>query len=714
MLEKVYGKSKNPAVTSQLEEQLDTLGLTGTFYIGYPILASADEAIFVEALLVTLEHGLVVFSLATSPSKQSPQFWSALQDSQDKLSYAMENNLGRHQSLRRKRRLGVPITVVTYFPVNLTPPQGSDVTVAGPGTLLDVVRAVPPLDQTLLRPLNAALQRVSTIKPAKKRTSVSRTGSRGAILRQIEQEIANLDQWQKRAAIETPDGPQRDRGLAGSGKTVVLALKAAYLHAQHPDWTIAVTFHSRSLYQQLTDLIRRFSYEHANDEPNYERLRILHSWGSTTRAGLYGEIANHFGLPRRDFLFGRSKFGMERAFLGVCDELWSAVKERPDTALYDAVLIDEAQDLPWPFFRLVCKVTTEPKRIVWAYDELQNLSNMEMPSTDELFGVDAQGKPRVSLVNSPGQARQDIILPVCYRNTPWALTLAHSLGFGVYREGELVQHFDDPFLWREVGYDITSGELEFGRQVELVRRPTSYPPYFAEKLQPDDAVQCVPFNNNVEQTEWVAKSIATNLKEDELEADDILIVFPDSLTANRLSKQFVDALARHGIRSHMAGVTTSVDEMFTPNSVAMSHIYRAKGNEAPMVYVVNCQHCAGGCELIKVRNILFTAITRSRAWVRLCGYGEAMAEIKREFDAVVQHRFHLNFQIPTPDESRRLRNIHRDRSASERAEIRKAEKGLKQFLDAMEKGEVALESLPPEMQRSLRKLLEQDAGENDT
>jgi len=164
----------------------------------------------------------------------------------------------------------------------------------------------------------------------------------------------------------------------------------------------------------------------------------------------------------------------------------------------------------------------------------------------------------------------------------------------------------------------------------------------------------------------------------------------------------------------MAGVTTSTDEMFTPNSVAMSHIYRAKGNEAPMVYVVNCQHCAGGYELIKVRNILFTAITRSRAWVRLCGYGEAMSEIKREFDAVVQHGFHLSFKIPTPGENMRLRSIHRDRSASERAEIRKAEKGLEQFLDAMEKGEVALELLPPELQRSLRKLLERTATENDT
>jgi superfamily I DNA and RNA helicase len=59
---------------------------------------------------------------------------------------------------------------------------------------------------------------------------------------------------------------------------VVLALKAAYLHAQHPDWTIAVTFQSRTLYQQFRDVIRRFSFDYLNDEPDWQRLRILHSW----------------------------------------------------------------------------------------------------------------------------------------------------------------------------------------------------------------------------------------------------------------------------------------------------------------------------------------------------------------------------------------------------------------------------------------------------
>ncbi|MCC7424275.1 MAG: DEAD/DEAH box helicase [Planctomycetaceae bacterium] len=381
--------------------------------------------------------------------------------------------------------------------------------------------------------------------------------------------------------------------------------------------------------------------------------------------------------------------------------------------LYDAVLIDEAQDLPWPFFRLIYKFASDPRRIVWAYDELQNLSNTEMPSTEKLFGMDDDGNALVKLINSSGQARQDIVLPVCYRNTPWALTLAHALGFGVYRKDGLVQHFDDPTLWHEVGYDIVNGELTLGKEVELKRRPTSYPPYFVDRIDPKDAVQCRKFDDDIEQAEWVAAQVEQNLGKDELEPDDILIIFPDSLTAKRLSKAFADALGRRKIRSHLVGVTTSQDEVFSSHSVAMSHIYRAKGNEAPMVYVVNCQQCGGGYELIKIRNILFTAITRSRAWVRLCGYGKGMTEIKREFDEVVARGFQLKFRIPTQSESQHMRNIPRERSAGERAEIRKAEKGLKQFLEAVEKGELAFDLLPQEMQRGLRKIMERDTGESD-
>ena len=62
------------------------------------------------------------------------------------------------------------------------------------------------------RILNSVIERTATIRPKKKRTNVTRGNSRGATLKELEKNIANLDAWQKRAAIEMPMAPQRIRG----------------------------------------------------------------------------------------------------------------------------------------------------------------------------------------------------------------------------------------------------------------------------------------------------------------------------------------------------------------------------------------------------------------------------------------------------------------------------------------------------------------------
>lgn len=92
-------------------------------------------------------------------------------------------------------------------------------------------------------------------------------------------------------------------------------------------------------------------------------------------------------------------------------------------------MIDEAQDMPSDFFKLCYSLLKEPKRLVFAYDELQNLGNNSMPSLEEMFGLNMDGTPKVVLENKVNEARQDIVLPICYRNTPWALTLAHGTSF---------------------------------------------------------------------------------------------------------------------------------------------------------------------------------------------------------------------------------------------------------------------------------------------
>lgn len=700
MLDLVVGEKKNPTAANQLINLLLEAPYTGTLYIGYPILSTADDTVVVDALLVARERGLVIFDLNEVSEETAER--------QNDLHAAVQRRLLGYKSLRSGRGLAFEINILTFSPDQQSVDVGvNGLLVANPKTFDQVLRTLEPIGPEVFASLNAAVERVTTIKPTRKRLSVKKTNSRGAILKEIEKQIANLDQWQKKAAIESPEGVQRIRGLAGSGKTIVLALKAAMLHARNPEWTIALTFHTRSLYQQFKDLVRRFTYEHANDEPDWERLRIIHSWGSSRASGVYSEIARAVEFDPRDFAYAKNHFGQSSAFEGVCRELLHHVKQKKSVPqLYDAVLIDEAQDLPQPFFELVYHVTREPKRIVYAYDELQNLGTYSIFPPSELFGKNAQGDPNVPVLeNLPGKPSQDLVLPVCYRNTPWALTVAHALGLGIYREEGIVQFFEEQHLWEEVGYEVLQGKVKLDNHVVLRRRPDSAPKYFETLVTPDDAVLVKCFDNSEKQLEWVAKSIQKNLDEDELEIDDILVIFPEPRTVANEAARLIHFLDDKDIASHIVGITNSRDIVFTPETLALSGIYRAKGNEAPMVYVLNSEYCAAGPELSRLRNILFTAITRSRAWVRIFGCGKQMETLEVEIKKLVDNNYKLDFVVPTAEELTRIRKIHRELTEDERAKVKKLEKQGAEFLESLLSGEVEVEHLSKDVQKKLREFL---------
>ncbi|MDG4553407.1 MAG: ATP-binding domain-containing protein [Candidatus Competibacter sp.] len=681
-LEIIHGSSRhNPIVLKGITGALQQAKIMGAFYIGYPVIASSDSSLTVDALLVSQTPGLVAFHLFEAGQNY--------RDYQDRLYYILEANLKKYESLRSGRSLSVPINIVSIFPEGDVPADADEqYPAASINSLADVLRnAKGVVDETLYRKLSAAIQRVTTIKPTKKRANVAKPDSKGAILREIEKEIANLDWWQKAAAIETPDGLQRIRGLAGSGKTVVLALKAAYLYTQHPDWKIAVTFHTRSLYQQFKDLIERFTLEHMGDKPDWQQIHIVHSWGSPSENGIYSIACNAINLLPINYLTAKSRYGARRAFVGVCNELAAAVKGK-QLDLYDAMLIDEAQDLPPSFFQIVDALTKQPKRIIWAYDELQNLSETSMAALPDLFGRE------IMLTNAPDAPRQDIILPVCYRNTPWALTLAHALGFGLFRKPDIVQHFDEPSMWLDIGYMKESGELQAGKLVTLSRARDSYPPFFKKLLSPTDAVASYTFMSCEEQYVWIAEEIKRNIEQDELDPDDVMVVLPDPISQKSEYFGLRRHLESHGIPSNLAGITNDRDTFIEPGAVTISGIYRAKGNEAPMVYIANADHCAIGHELIRLRNILFTGITRSRAWVRLCGVGEQMAMLQQEIDQVVSNNFRLTFTVPTPIQLKTIRQINRDRTTQEKDQIKKAQKDINEIIELIRQDVISIDAMP--------------------
>jgi superfamily I DNA and RNA helicase len=267
---------------------------------------------------------------------------------QDDLANKIEAKLKLHRELVRGRNLIPPLSVITFAPavreVERFAEEGYPL--ANEDDLEQVLSNIiwADYDENFYRTTLSAIESLSSIRQSRLRREVRNPDSRGAKLKRLEESIATLDYRQNRAVIETVDGVQRIRGLAGSGKTIVLALKAAYLHTQYPDWRIAVTFYTRSLKGQFKRLINIFCIEQSGEEPDWEKIRVVNSWGSIedTQAGLYYEFCRYTGAMFYNYKEAAQRFGRSRAFDGACQEALNSVNLYPE--LYDAILVDEAQD----------------------------------------------------------------------------------------------------------------------------------------------------------------------------------------------------------------------------------------------------------------------------------------------------------------------------------------------------------------------------------
>lgn len=653
-LDVIFGEFKDQEAVPNFVASVREAQLDGTLYIGYPVLSVDDEKIEFDALLVSETLGVIVFDLYSLGVNRADSMPAEVAERQEKLYAALYNRLNSFAELRRGRSLAISITTVAVHPVTDTAETSTENVILGLNRIHELknITSIGGVDALMIEHLNAAVQRISNLKPQKKRENVTKSTSKGAIIKDIEKRVANLDLWQKRGSIEYVNGPQRIRGLAGSGKTVVLALKAAYLHVKRPEWNIAITFYTRSLYQQFENLVTKFVYSQIGEEPDWSKIHIMHAWGGGDRPGVYREYCERTGSSYFDFSAATRTFGYDSAFKGACDQ---AIRNTADTDLdvFDLILIDEAQDLPSTFFQIVYRMTKRPRRIVWAYDDLQNLTDVQLPSASDLFGLSPSGVPRVTLSNDEDRPQQDIVLPRCYRNPPWTLLTAHGLGFGVHRQ-PMAQMFTDPSIWVRLGYEAESGELGFNHEVEIVRASHSIPGFFQELLQPNDTLMSRRFESVEAQYDWVVNEIRKLLNEDELQASDILLVLPNVRHSKSEGAKMLRALANAGLMGHIPGQTASRDELFREDSIAITHIYRAKGNEAPVVFVLNADFCESAYGIKQRRNILFTAITRSRAWTYIVGVGEPMDQIIEELQRIKDDGYSLDFRYPSQEEAQEL------------------------------------------------------------
>jgi superfamily I DNA and RNA helicase len=465
-------------------------------------------------------------------------------------------------------------------------------------------------------------------------------------LSELEAEIANFDQKQRSAALITINGPQRIRGLAGSGKTVILAMKAAHLHITKPNDKILVTFFTKSLRSPIKNLITKFYRHYTEVDPDWSKINILHGWGGSSTPGTYSDACKRAG--RRALNFSEARNGAARGvdpFQYACNELLEAADVE---AHYDHILIDEGQDFPTAFYRLcfeLAKGSRDKKNIVWAYDELQNILNVKMPSAEDLFGLDENGEACISLDRAasglPPGAVNDTVLSKCYRNQREILMTAHALGFGIY--SDIVQLLESPDHWRDVGYTVVSDIFKKGEQIDISRPEENSPVSLRGEHLPS-LIKYHSAENFDSELAWVVAD-AQSFLAGGLSAEDIIVIALDDRNARAYFKRLSASFAEAGIATNNIHADPYSEPPFTiSGKITLSTVYRAKGNEAAVVYVVGAD--AISLQHRSERNKIFVAFTRTKAWLRVSGCGGSTYKIGSEIDAANKDFPHLRFIMP--------------------------------------------------------------------
>lgn len=662
--------------------------------IGYrqPSVGTRDKDEIPSFLIVSPSHGIVIIDVVDDKIVSVDSSLEFFQTSDgrslrsrdvicDNFEQEIQNRLKKDSRLynRAKKSLYIPTSKVILFCRNTS----EEISAINSGEIFvsDYITS-GSLKESLLGYLDGLVQKpflpsdlidiaISTLEGTSAYDKIRKTGpitdpeTKNDFIRISLNTTFKLDQTQRRISMQIPDGPQRIRGLAGTGKTVILSLKAALAHKDFPEFKILFLFNTQSMYPQIRSLISEYYISETKQEPNWSNLHVYHAWGGKSQAGFYSSICDEYGL--RPMTYSDVKGSVDP--LGL---IYSNLLKTHSGVLrpyYDLVLIDEAQDFASPVFETAFRLCKNPKRLVWAYDEFQSMTDIRMPAPEELFGRNEDGQP--NMPNStldgtyPGDIEKDFILPNSYRNPRITLVTAHSLALGVCRPNGAIDMIEHKRDWEALGYKVLQpaekNTYEAGDPM-IIERSTENSRNILENLVRDhdrnekDLMSLRTFRSKAEEIEFVTNEICSLVSEEKVDPEEIIVVTLDVQNSKSDLTQIRSALNKSNVKCIMPGFIEGPSLFKVKGSVTLTTPFRAKGNEANIVFVIGAEVVPRDATF-RSRNALFVAITRSRGWTYVCGVGEKADELRSEFDCIFNDYPYLKFSYPSPEELKRRRII---------------------------------------------------------
>ena len=446
----------------------------------------------------------------------------------------------------------------------------------------------------------------------------------GAVLDELAIVEKNLSEEQQALSmLKLVGSPRLVRGVAGSGKTVVLAnLVARYIkqHLAEPidmfavkepePLKVAVVCFNRALVQMLHQKVEAAFLQQTGKPLPKDVLLITHL-----------QTLLHRHAEQGAWKYQSIKQGTAEERAKSYREDW-ADPARGNRPAYDAIFVDEGQDIEPEEYGLLSDLVrlhgkSGEKNLIVFYDDAQNLYAKPRPNWRSL-GIEMVGRSHV--------------MKTCFRNTRDIVELAFNVLLGSAAPDELKVR------------TRTYADVDYLKRAELiVERDTHMEVRFAERSFHRPSVQC--FGSREDERAWVATKIVGLIKEERVRPEDILVIFkhPRPFGHAELLTLLRERLSEEELAGFMQPYNAGVEEhrneyIFKPKHLTLATPNAAKGYDAHVVFLVGADlfPAEGDENAGRARAAFYVAATRAKNVLYVSGVASGEHSLLNEAQGVAR------------------------------------------------------------------------------
>lgn len=388
------------------------------------------------------------------------------------------------------------------------------------------------------------------------------------------QNMKVMDLHQENMANQLGDRHRLIRGVAGSGKTLLLAGRAKLLANHHPDWKILVLCRSIALSQSIRLMIDRMM-----DEPEdlLDWIRLAEQKEGKPRKPNIEVYNFHEWLQK----------ALNARDTDVAALIGKLEKKEAIFPAYEAILIDEGQDFQPEWLKLLSYLLNPAtQNLLLVEDRAQSFFKRKSSLLQDT-GLDFRGRSRILSIN--------------YRNTAQIAQFAWDF----YQRHSLLQN--------KVQYGVAKG-------VEII------PPQSTRRNGPEPSMtRCGSFQEELRAAVEHIKRLHIDHK---VTYSNMVILYR---VPNNYYSSYTDAIRRalkgQGLPFHWIteGAGTNQEPGRTGDAINLSDIDSVKGLDFRAVFIVNAENMPFSLEEVEDREVslFYIAMTRALEWLYISYSGDS-------------------------------------------------------------------------------------------